>query len=103
MRILKAILLAPVRIIVFAIQLVLTVGVVIFGAAGGIITKAGEIVGGLLILGSFLCVATGQITGDISLGRQGLLVGIVVAVIPQALTLWGEEGLLGLKELLGRI
>lgn len=50
MRILKAILLAPVRIIVFAIQLVLTVGVVIFGAAGGVITKAGEIVGGLLIL-----------------------------------------------------
>lgn len=42
MRILKAILLAPVRIIVFAIQLVLTVGVVIFGAAGGVITKAGE-------------------------------------------------------------
>lgn len=43
------------------------------------------------------------INGDISLGWQGLLVGIVVAVIPQALTLWGEEGLLGLKELLGRI
>ena len=103
MRILKAILMAPVRVIVFFIQFVLTLGVVIFGAAGGIVTKAGEIVGGLLILGSLLCVATGQITGDISLGWQWLLVGIVVAVIPQALTLWGEEGLLGLKELLGRI
>ena len=39
MRILKAILMAPVRVIVFFIQLVLTVGVVIFGAAGGIVTK----------------------------------------------------------------
>ena len=45
MRILKAILMAPVRIIVFAIQIVLTVGVIIFGAACGIVTKVGEIVG----------------------------------------------------------
>ncbi len=95
MRILKAILLAPVRIIVFAIQLVLTVGVVIFGAAGGIITKAGEIVGGLLILGSFLCVATGQITGDIFL--KMFLGGVAFGAIPAAITKLGEEGILAIK------
>ena len=67
MRKLKAILMTPLRIIIFLIQFALTVSVVIFGAAGGIVTKAGEIVGGLLILGSFLCVATGQISGDIFL------------------------------------
>ena len=31
------------------------------------------------------------INGSASLGWQGVIVGILVAVIPQALTLWGEE------------
>ena len=101
MRILKAILLAPVRIIVFAIQLVLTVGVVIFGAAGGIITKAGEIVGGLLILGSLLCVATGQITGDIFL--KMFLGGVAFGAIPAAITKLGEEGIFTIKEVLYKL
>ena len=101
MRILKAILLVPVRIIVFAIQLVLTVGVVIFGAAGGIITKAGEIVGGLLILGSLLCVATGQITGDIFL--KMFLGGVAFGAIPAAITKLGEEGILAIKGVLAQI
>ena len=101
MRILKAILMTPVRIIVFAIQLVLTVGVVIFGAAGGIITKAGEIVGGLLILGSLLCVATGQITGDIFL--KMFLGGVAFAAVPAIITKLGEEGILAIKSVLSAI
>ena len=95
MRILKAILMMPVKIIIFAIQLILTVGVVIFGAAGGIVTKAGEIVGGLLILGSFLCVATGQISGDIFL--KMFLGGVAFGAIPAVITKLGEEGILALK------
>lgn len=43
------------------------------------------------------------INGSTSLGWQGLIVGIIVAVVPQALTLWGEEGLLALKDLLLKI
>lgn len=42
MRTLKAILMAPVRVIVFFIQIVLTLGVVIFGAVPAVITKLGE-------------------------------------------------------------
>lgn len=95
MRILKAILMMPVKIIIFAIQLILTVGVVIFGAAGGIVTKAGEIIGGLLILGSFLCVATGQVSGDIFL--KMFLGGVAFGAIPAAITKLGEEGILALK------
>ncbi len=95
MRILKAILMMPVKIIIFAIQLILTVGVVIFGAAGGIVTKAGEIVGGLLILGSFLCVATGQISGDIFF--KMFLGGVAFGAIPAVITKLGEEGILALK------
>lgn len=101
MRILKAILLIPVRLIVFAIQLVLTVGVVIFSAAGGIVSKAGEIVGGLLILGSFLCVATGQISGDIFL--KMFLGGVAFVAIPAVLTKLGEEGIFTIKEVLYKL
>ena len=77
MRILKAILMAPVRVIVFFIQLVLTLGVVIFGAAGGIVTKAGEIVGGRLILGSLFedvpwgCCVWSNSCGNYKAGRRG--------------------------------
>lgn len=52
-----------------------------------------------LVIGGLCSFANGLA----SLGWQGLIVGIIVAVVPQALTLWGEEGLLGLKDLLARI
>ncbi|SFD11133.1 hypothetical protein [Butyrivibrio sp. YAB3001] len=38
-----------------------------------------------------------------SLGWQGLIVGIIVAVVPQALTIWGAERIGMLKEVLARI
>ena len=95
MRMLKLILMAPVKIVMLFIQLVLTVCVVILGAAGGIVTKAGEIIGGLLILGSFLCVATGQVSGDIFL--KMFLGGVAFGAIPAAITKLGEEGILALK------
>lgn len=101
MRILKAILMAPVRIIVFAIQIVLTVGVVIFGAACGVVTKVGEIVGGLLILGSLLCVATGQVSGDIFL--KMLLGGVAFAAVSAVITKLGEEGILWAKDALYKL
>ena len=43
------------------------------------------------------------IDGSASLGWQGLIVGILVAVVSQALTLWGAEGIGCIKELLARI
>ncbi|SET60916.1 hypothetical protein SAMN04487771_102749 [[Clostridium] aminophilum] len=43
------------------------------------------------------------INGSASLGWQGLIVGIIVAVVPQALTIWGAEGIGMLKEVLARI
>ena len=101
MRILKAILMAPVRVIVFFIQIVLTLGVVIFGSAGGIVTKAGEIVGGLLILGSLLCVATGQVSGDIFL--KMFLGGVAFATIPAGITKLGEEGILLIKDAIAKV
>ena len=42
-------------------------------------------------------------TGSTSLGIEGLVGGLCLAVIPQALAIWGEAGILGLKGLLARI
>ena len=98
MRTLKPILMAPVRVIVFFTQIVLTLGVVIFGTAGGIVTKAGEIVGGLLILGSFLCIVTGQISGDIFL--KMFLGGAAFAAVPAVITKLGEQGIFTIKDFL---
>ena len=57
------------------------------------------------LLGAFFVIGgiCSFINGSASLGWQGLIVGIIVAVVPQALTLWGAEGLLALKELLLKI
>ena len=41
------------------------------------------------------------INGSASLGWRGLIVGILVAVVPQALTLWGAEGIL-YKRIIGK-
>ena len=43
------------------------------------------------------------INGSASLGWQGFIVGIIVAVVPQALTIWGAEGIGCLKEVLARV
>lgn len=101
MRILKSILLAPVRVIVFFIQFILTVCVVIFSTAGGIISKAGEVVGGFLILGSILCAAVGKLPGDVFI--RMFLGGVAFAIIPIAITKLGEEGIFVIKGVLGKI
>lgn len=101
MRMLKLILMAPVKIVMLFIQLVLTVCVVILGVAGGIVTKAGELVGGILILGSLLCVATGQVSGEIFL--KMFFGGVAFVAIPAAITKLGEEGILVAKDTLYKL
>ena len=83
------------------IQLVLTVCVVILGVAGGIVTKAGELVGGILILGSLLCVATGQVSGEIFL--KMFFGGVAFGTIPAAITKLEEEGILVAKDTLYKL
>ena len=101
MGILKVILMVPVRVIMLFIQLVLTVAGVIFCMAGGIVTTAGELVGGFLILGSLLCVVTGQISGEIFL--KMFLGGVAFGAIPATITELGEEGILAAKDALYKL
>lgn len=69
------------------------------GFIGGLASVVFELLGVFLVIGGLCSFAN----GSSSLGWQGLIVGIIIAVVPKALTLWGEEGLLGLKDLLARI
>ena len=87
------------KVALLPVQAVLTLLMLAIGFIGGLASVVFYLLGAFLVIGG-LC---SFINGSPSLGWQGLIVGIVVAVVPQALTLWGEEGLLGLKELLGRI
>lgn len=89
------------RIVLLPVQAVLTLLMFALEFVGGLAGFAFKIIGTLLVIGG-ICAFIGN-SGSTALGWQGIIIGILVVAIPQALTLWGEEGLLGLKELLGRI
>ncbi len=69
------------------------------GFIGGLTNIVCWLLGAFFVIGGICSF----INGSVSLGCQGLIVGIIVAVVPQALTIWGTEGILGLKELLTRV
>ncbi len=87
------------KVALLPVQAVLTLLMLALGFIGGLASVVLELLGAFLVIAGVCSF----ISGDSSLGWQGLIVGIVVAVIPQALTIWGEEGLLGLKDLLRRV
>ncbi len=87
------------RIALLPVQAVLTLLILAIGFIGGLANIVCGLIGLFCVIGG-ICLF---INGDISLGWQVLLVGIIVAVVPQALTIWGEEGIGCLKELLGRV
>ncbi|MCR5367697.1 hypothetical protein [Eubacterium sp.] len=69
------------------------------GFVGGLANLVCWVLGVFFVIGG----TCSFINGSASLGWQGLIVGILGAVVPQALTLWGAEGIGCLKELLGRV
>ena len=87
------------KVALLPVQAVLTLLMLALGFIGGLASVVLELLGAFFVIAGVCSF----ISGDSSLGWQGLVVGIIVAVVPQALTLWGEEGLLGLKDLLARI
>ena len=87
------------RISLLPVQAVLTLLMLAIGFIGGLANIVCWLLGAFFVIGGICSF----INGSASLGWQGLIVGILVAVVLQALTLWGAEGILGLKELLGKI
>lgn len=82
------------RIALLPVQAVLTLLML-----GGLANIVCWLLGAFFVIGGICSF----INGSASLGWQGLIVGIIVAVVPQALTIWGAEGIGCLKELLGRV
>ena len=87
------------KVALLPVQAVLTLMMLAIGFIGGLASIVFDLLGVFLVIGGLCSFAN----GSASLGWQGLIVGIIVAVVPQALTLWGEEGLMGLKDLLAKI
>jgi len=82
------------RIALLPVQAVLTLLML-----GGLANIVCWLLGAFFVIGGICSF----INGSASLGWQGLIVGIIVAVVPQTLTIWGAEGIGCLKELLGRV
>lgn len=87
------------RIALLPVQAVLTLLMLAIAFIGGLANIVCWLLGAFFVIGGICSF----INGTASLGWQGLIVGIIVAVVPQALTLWGAEGIGCLKELLARI
>ena len=87
------------RIALLLVQAVLTLLMLAIGFIGGLANIVCWLLGAIFVIGGICSF----INGSASLGWQGLIVGIIVAVVPQALTIWGAEGIGCLKELLARI
>lgn len=98
LKIFKFLFKAILRVVLFFVQIILTVLAIVVGICGGYAELIGGIIGGLLILGSLLCIATGQVDGSIFV--QMFLTGVAFSAIPAAIKALGEEGIYALKDAL---
>ena len=89
------------RIALLPVQAVLTLVMLAIGFIGGLANIVCWLLGAFFVIGG-ICSFISPV-GSSAIGWQGLIAGILIAVIPQALTVWGTEGILGLKNLLARI
>ena len=84
MRILKTILLFPLRLVLLPVRLLLLVAIGVWGAIGSFFETVTSILGFVMMVTSVFCVAAFE-------------------AIPILLIKLGEEGMLGLMDLLGRV
>ena len=87
------------RVVLLPVQAVLTLLMLAIGFIGGLANLVCWLLGVFFVIGGICSF----INGSASLGWQELIVGIIVAVVPQALTLCRAKGIGCLKELLARI
>lgn len=88
-------------VVLLPVQAVLTLVMLAMAFAGSLACTLSEIIGTLsVICGLYEFISS---TGSATSGWQFLIGGILLVIIPQALTIWGEAGLLNLKDLLARI
>ena len=95
MWILKTILLFPIRLVLLPVRLLLFVAIGVWGAIGGFFETVTSILGFVMMVTSVFCVITKIM--DV------FLAGAAFEAIPILLIKLGEEGMLGLMDLLGRV
>lgn len=87
------------RIALLPVQAVLMLLMLAIGFIGGLANIVCWLLGAFFAFGGICSF----INGSAALVWQGLIVGIIVAVVPQALTIWGAAGIGCLKEVLARV
>ena len=101
MRILKTILLFPIRLVLLPVRLLLLVALCFWGAIGGFVEIVMSILGFVMMATSAFCVIANIIDGPVFI--EMFLTGAAFEAIPILLIKLGEEGMLGLMDLLGRV
>ena len=101
MRILKTILLFPIRLVLLPVRLLLLVALYFWGAIGGVVETVTSILGFVMMVTSVFCVITKIM--DVPVFVEMFLAGAAFEAIPILLIKLGEEGMLGLMDLLGRV
>ena len=89
------------KVALLPVQAVLTLMMLAMAFVGSLTCTLFEIIGALgVICGLYEFISS---TGSANSGWQFLIGGILLVIIPQALSIWGEVGLLNLKDLLAKI
>ena len=101
MRILKAILLFTIRLVLLPFRLLLLVAFCLWGAIGGFVGTVTSILGFVMMATSAFCVIAKIM--DVTTFVEMFLAGAAFEAIPILLVKLGEEGMLGLMDLLGQV
>lgn len=98
LKIIGVILYAVLKVAVVFLQIALTILAAFVSFGGGVVKKIGGIIGGLFIMASLMCLATGQVSGHEF--WMMFLVGIAFGAIPAAVMMLCEEGIFVVKNAL---
>lgn len=101
MKILKTILLLPIKAVVIALEVVLTILRYLITLASQFLGIATGLVSGIFIITSFACLATGISTGTEFL--KMFLTEAAIGAIPALLTMIGESGIDAIKGVLWKV
>ena len=101
LKIIGVILYAVLKVAVVFLQIALTILAAFVSFGGGVVKKIGGIIGGLFIMASLMCMATGQVSGHEF--WMMFLVGIAFGAIPAAAKMLGEEGIYAIKGALSKV
>lgn len=101
LKIIGVILYAVLKVAVVFLQITLTILAAFVSFGGGVVKKIGGIIGGIFIMASLMCMATGQVSGHEF--WMMFLVGIAFGAIPAAAMMLGEEGIFAVKNALSKI